>query len=347
MTSVFVDAFVFSCPTPDEGIGEFDAYVRNLVAWQELRHANWLDLCLSQKTVNVLFDTNTYPLWPHLATALSQLEAPTIQARDVVSLVDALLTRLPTIESRLGIDELLIDAYTCQPSYHISARLPPFVEHYKDLTAMMCLCERNARAGHDQQILITRGLKASDHVIEITCEVLACDTARENASLKLPCHVSGRFPACIDPDGLRSLIDPVSLWQVARCEEAYQGAVEVYIYQQAATFGLPTTLNRQLPWSFGPQFVGTASQHGFVDQDEKVAKVLRALAETILEANLRSTHPLRTSSGGNAPQRRRNRDDAAAWRRDIDHDLHLHYWQTPQGLEFASIVHHNDMSIPE
>lgn len=35
-------------------------------------------------------------------------------------------------------------------------------------------------------------------------------------------------------------------------------------------------------------------------------------------------------------------------RRDIDDEYHLHYWQCRNGaVEIASIVVHNDFSIPE
>jgi hypothetical protein len=42
----------------------------------------------------------------------------------------------------------------------------------------------------------------------------------------------------------------------------------------------------------------------------------------------------------------RGRDKAQ--RRDIDYEFHLHYWECANGtIELASVVHHNDFSIPE
>jgi hypothetical protein len=50
--------------------------------------------------------------------------------------------------------------------------------------------------------------------------------------------------------------------------------------------------------------------------------------------------------GGNEPQQKRGQDKA--WRRDIDYEYHLHYWECDDGsVEFASVVTHNDFSIPE
>ena len=68
--------------------------------------------------------------------------------------------------------------------------------------------------------------------------------------------------------------------------------------------------------------------------------------ETIRGQNLPGVHALRTSPGGNATQRLRGTDKAQ--RRDIDQEFHLHYWECANGtIELASVVHHNDFSIPE
>ena len=76
--------------------------------------------------------------------------------------------------------------------------------------------------------------------------------------------------------------------------------------------------------------------------------LLSAISETILNINMRDTHWLRRGAGGNEQQLYRNSDNAKAWRRDIDHEFHLHYWATSDHhIEFASIVVHNNMSIPE
>ena len=75
------------------------------------------------------------------------------------------------------------------------------------------------------------------------------------------------------------------------------------------------------------------------------ARVLRAITETLDEVNVAAVHALRIGSGGGNPQRMRDADKAM--RRDIDHEFHLHYWQCDDGsVEIASVVTHNDFSIP-
>ena len=63
----------------------------------------------------------------------------------------------------------------------------------------------------------------------------------------------------------------------------------------------------------------------------------------------REHHALRADAGGNSAQRTRN-DDAVAFRMAVPIKTpgarRLHYWRLPDGTaEFASVVHHDDMSI--
>ena len=74
-------------------------------------------------------------------------------------------------------------------------------------------------------------------------------------------------------------------------------------------------------------------------------RILQSVVESVGNEKLRQVHKLRTGEGGNNPQQRRGRDRAQ--RRDIDHEFHLHYWECEGGrIELASVVHHNDFSIP-
>jgi len=103
-----------------------------------------------------------------------------------------------------------------------------------------------------------------------------------------------------------------------------------------------------LVWSFNRKFLETVKKLGFDKENKKIEILLRSCAETILEENLKDTHHLRTGKSGNSSQRERKKDKAKAWRRDIDYEYHLHYWKTLDNkIEFASVVTHNDMKIPE
>jgi hypothetical protein len=68
------------------------------------------------------------------------------------------------------------------------------------------------------------------------------------------------------------------------------------------------------------------------------------VAEAVDQLNLADTHALRKSGAARAAQVTRGKD--TAWRRDIDHEFHLHYWESEDGgIELASVVPHNCFDI--
>lgn len=65
----------------------------------------------------------------------------------------------------------------------------------------------------------------------------------------------------------------------------------------------------------------------------------------------REVHPLRVGAGATEPQRRRTSDEASAWRCAIQRGApsarRLHWWKLDGGeIEFANVVKHDDMRIP-
>ena len=75
-------------------------------------------------------------------------------------------------------------------------------------------------------------------------------------------------------------------------------------------------------------------------------KIVRAVAETIVREGQRDTHPLRIDRGGGSRDLIRDFDGAKAWRRDVDRDVHLHYWKlVRRRVELSKVGPHNDMKI--
>ncbi|HIP73832.1 MAG TPA: hypothetical protein EYH05_20850 [Anaerolineae bacterium] len=76
-----------------------------------------------------------------------------------------------------------------------------------------------------------------------------------------------------------------------------------------------------------------------------MGRTLRAIVETIDQLMLEDVHALRQIDSGGSPQRVRDRDKG--WRRDIDREYHLHYWEGTDGIEFGWMGPHNDFRLPE
>ena len=113
-------------------------------------------------------------------------------------------------------------------------------------------------------------------------------------------------------------------------------------------FSKNKTANFLLPeYIFGTGFLSSILER-LTFKPELAKSLLRAIVETLEGINMNATHRLRTGKSGGSPNRKRGKDDAEAWRRDIDRDHHLHYWKGNNCLELACVSYpHDNFDIPE
>lgn len=131
----------------------------------------------------------------------------------------------------------------------------------------------------------------------------------------------------------------VDIWNAATKREHLALAIQCSSISLRGSSPLrPVVIGRSLLDSFSAGKGAPAS---------KAERTLTAIVETVFRENLGKTHRLRSGRGGNDPPRTRS-DAALAWRRDIDYDYHLHYWELTDGtVEIADIVCHNDFTITD
>lgn len=97
-------------------------------------------------------------------------------------------------------------------------------------------------------------------------------------------------------------------------------------------------------WSINDGFCDSVIKLAIHNSRSDFESLLRACAYTVTNSMTDKTHHLRTGQGGGDPQRECN--GWKAWRRDITHEYHLHYWVSGRHVKFASCVVHNVFSIP-
>lgn len=118
------------------------------------------------------------------------------------------------------------------------------------------------------------------------------------------------------------------------------------IYAEAAQMSESNSSIIQRSWGVQESFledVGLLLRSG---GERNLGKILRSCAEVICGQALADGHSLRVGSGATSKQI--FVDGAAAWRQDVDHELHIHYWSKSEGgITFASVRGHSYMQIPE
>jgi hypothetical protein len=339
MVNLFLDPFVFACPQPEQGLEELDHYIESILLWKELSDTSWASIYISGMTYEVLDQTKSYPLWEFFNKSGKQ----STQRKDILNLVNALLKKLPAIEERLKIREILWENMQCEPMDFLVERQPMFIEQFHRLVALMSLLCLFEVIKDSDQIVITRNLNGEKETVKIACDIVDCEFIGSSVQVQMPLLISSSFPLCENPHGLCLSANPINVWSDANYETSYHKALSIYLYQRIFTSGSSQMEMKHLTWAFGANFIKTAETLGFANQENKIKTLLRACAETILGENTRDVHGLREGKSGSASRKKFGSDEAC--RRDIDYEYHLHYWKTANGPILMSVVVHNDMSI--
>lgn len=343
MTQIIIDPYIYSCPSLDQKESDFVTFISNLLLWREIKDNNWKCVFNTIAAAEVLAETNSYPPQEHLKEIIAKYDIKDIQAKDIVNLINALLLQLPNIEDKFGLFELLFDKYISSPYLHLTARPDAFKIAYERLTSIVSLSRTLLELPEKSLIVITKELNTDWVESDISCDIHDYEHDENIKRVNCPIHVKEIIPICQKPEALYLNLNPVIMWLSANSEEEYTKSIEI---QMSQIIGSTDDLSNY-KWGYNSDFFDSAKPYGFLHNEMRAKMLLRACAETILSTNLKDTHALRTGSGANNPQRKRRSDHAKAYRRDIDHEYHLHYWETEFGVELANVVVHNNMSISE
>ena len=345
MIDLIIDPFVFACPHPEEGINTFRDFIRSILSWKELNDERWARVFISNQTFDVLSETNTYPLWDGLAALIAEFHIEDVQPRDVVDIVNALLMKLPSIEDHSGVNELLFDEAISAPDNHLNRRPVVFTEQYFRVSLIICLLAELNEHQAGSHMLITRLLTEDLVRSEIAATIHAYDSTPTKIELAAPpIHIKSRVDLCNTPHGLYLAVDPLQIWIKAQDDEQCAQALHLFLYQRVYTARRERISRNELQWSFGRLFCASVVEKGFLNNLSLMTALLRACAETILSERMTDVHALREGAGPEESQLQRGSDKA--WRRKIDKENRLHYWETEQGPEFAYVAAHNESYIP-
>jgi len=202
----------------------------------------------------------------------------------------------------------------------------------------MCLQKSNAGDDQSRHVLLSRDCHPSAAIQIDTTVDDASGESRDD--YKWPMTISGEFRVASEPETVFEGIE-LSEIVVAAVENSSNELIIAAIAEALRRRG-----NGYFSWFINPAFGKSVRTLVGKGKPALARSLLRACVETIIGENMAGTHALRSGPGANAERVIRVRDKAAAMRRDIDQEYHLHYWSTSNGPEFAAMVVHADMSIP-
>ena len=345
LLSVTIDAGVLAVPHVDCDKDDAFQYVDTLLDWSKLLDEPWVAIYMSERASEALIDVGLFPLRNHLRVLFNRHGVVEYSVNDIATVAEKLLSLTPSFETYYRVKDVLSEHLETDPDI---IRLSTHDGIQSDLARCITLiavlrkhCSQ-ALGGHS---LILK--EAPKRVIQIRAQIHELEHTRDDIPA-LPCppeFFEGDVLVCDDFRGLIECLDETAILIGASDDLGIELAARIALFKYSIEQGDSIDWDGVVVPTIGSTF-RVLCQQICADQGGSVpSKILRSIVETIKGHNFPAVHALRTGAGGGDPQRMRGSDKAQ--RRDIDREFHLHYWECADGtVELASVVYHNDFSIP-
>ena len=345
MPSVTIDAGVLAVPHVDCALDDAFQYVDTLLDWSKLLNEPWVAIYMSERASESLVADGLYPLREQLRELFDAHGIVEYDVNTVSRIANQLLAITPFFETYYRVKDVLSEHLETDPDV---IRLTTYDGLQSDLgrcITLIAVLRKHCSQPLGGHSLILR--EASKQVIQVRAQIHELEHTRDDIPA-LPCppeFFEGDVLACDNFRGLIECLDESAILVGASDNLGIELAIRISLFKYTIVQGDTPDWGGVIVPTIGSKFRELCLQV-CADQGKSVPpKILRSIVETIKGHNLPAVHALRIGVGGNDPQRRRGSDKAQ--RRDIDREFHLHYWEGTNGtVELASVVYHNDMSIP-
>jgi len=345
--SVTIETAIFAPPPTDSSSDLVRRFVETLLEWKEASDDQRLEVYTSKFAAEVLMTCKLYPMRPHLKEVLARADVFEYDANTVAVLAESILGRAPTIEDKLGISYVLSSDLTLDPDVFLDHAPPELREDANRCAIVLSLANRFANEpmlrGH---AIAIRTAKVGT-AVRVRCLIDAIEHTRGDlAGLPIPPeYFEGSTAVCSTFHDLIMSLDETQILRTATDETQVAASFRIALYKRFVSQGNPVRWQDLPIFSMGREFVNSLKNHHVMSGSGLAERLIRAVLETICRDKLDATHALRIGRGAGDAQRTRGTD--LAWRRDIDHEYHLHYWESKGGAtELAILVVHNEFGIP-
>lgn len=345
LPSVTIDAGVLAVPHINCAKDDAFQYVDTLLDWSKLLDEPWVAICMSELASETLLSDGLFPMREQLRELFNAHGIVEYDVNTVARIANQLLAITPSFETYYRIKDVLSEHLETDPDV---IRLTTHAGLQSDLArciTLIAVLRRHCSQPLGGHSLILR--EAPTQVIQLRAQIHELEHTRDDIPA-LPCppeFFEGDVLVCDNFHGLIECLDESAILVGASDAVGMKLAVRIALFKYAIAQGDTHDWDGVIVPTIGPEFLELCQQVCSEQRDSLPPKILRSIVEAINGLNLPAVHALRTGSGGGDPQRLRGLDRAQ--RRDIDKEFHLHYWECADGtVELASVVYHNDFSIP-
>ena len=345
LVNLTIDASVFAIPAvPTKST--IERYVERLLDWKELQRDSWVDVNTSKFADKMLYEDNLYPDYVTMKQMFSRNGVAKYNWQDVTVQVEALMYNTSNFEdciekTGIEVEELSAEQITTEPDVFKNCPGDQIRNDLKRCVVLLATSQLMSKKKLPCHILALHETQTKSIKVSALVSGFPDYDGKGVSQSKSTKHLVENILVAEDIGGIIDWVDEAELLLKASNDSVLAEAIKMAFCKNNST-------NCLLPeYRIGAEFLSSILER-LTFKPELAKSLLRAIVETLEGTNMRDTHNLRTGKSGSAPNRKRGRDDAEAWRRDIDCDHHLHYWKGKYNLEFACVSSpHDNFEIPE
>jgi hypothetical protein len=345
LPSVTIDAGVLAVPNVACTIDDAYKYVDTLLDWSKLLKEPWIAIYMSERASEALFADDLYPLRDQLKEIFNAHGIVEYDVNTVAKIADKLLAITPYFETYYRLKDVLTEHLETDPDIIRLTTCDGLQSDLARCVTLIAILRKHCLQSLGGHTLILR--ETPKQIIKVRAQIHEIEHERDDLQ-SLPCppeFFEGDVLVCDDFRGLIECLDETAILTGASENLGIELSVKIALFKHGFAQGEPLDWGNATVPIIGRDFIETCQKCCADEGDSLPPKILRSVVETIKNKNVADVHALRTGPGGNDPQRMRGADKAQ--RRDIDREFHLHYWECVDGkIELASVVYHNDFSIP-
>lgn len=342
MPSVTIDAGVLAVP-PERDV---DRYVETLLDWKKLLDEPGVDIYMSERASEALFEDGLFPLREQLNRLFTN-RIIEYDVNTVATFINQLLRLTPCFETYFSIRDVLTEGITTKPDILQFCSGKRLQSDLARCIVLISILRQHCGEPVRDHSLILRKAPAKTVRVRALIQALEHDRIDLGTIPVAPVYFEGDALVCDDFRGLIECLDEASILLMAVDNVGVETAIRIAVYKFRLMSGNGPDWDDVPGYRMGHTFLSSFQE--LHPTQQLSSNLLRAIVETLEKTNMAATHWLRMGSGGDDPQRVRGNDQAKAWRRDIDREHHLHYWVCEDDIvELASVSFpHSDFTIPE
>lgn len=348
MLGVTIDTAVFAPPPVDAQREDVNRFVETLLDWKDAMDDGAIEIYRSKFAQEVLMGSNLYPMRPQLRELFTHAGVVEYDANTVGVWAEKLFKGSLEIEPILGITDVLTDDLTINPDVFAGLAPTALREEAQRCAVILSLATRFL----SEQVLRAHAIAVRATAVRTAIQVRAViqDIEHSRGDLGVlplaPEYFEASVLVCSSLNDFLLCLDAATVLREITQSQDIEVAVRLGLYQLFARQGAAREWSNLPNFRVGGGFFSSLQEHHVMSGSSLAERLMRCIVETIRHENLADTHALRTGQQAGKPQRARGKD--LAWRRDVDREYHLHYWECDTGIvELARLVVHEDFSIPE